>query len=313
MPKYAARADVEGELFLSLTAHEDGFVEIDFIEPRSITEVIRHPDKPQMPLFYKTSKMDDLLGSKDSLIPSIYMAYYPNLWKVAENLPASEFNKELLKQHFDGGVKFKDLKGYQRFVIEWDRSHITDRNSSHLRTTLKWIHYYEDLKEYEIDHKKSSGAYLWTINFEDVKAYNKWMALTDDEKTTTGIMAQKMPGGTLILPPGMSIEVRNPTLPKISDADTDIMHMVTSGLNQPEDMTTGQASGTYSSVKATRAPQSDRMADLAEYFERFLRYDMYRPIFFLAIINVFLGFQNHRFARTRNVDRHPFKTHLPAL
>ncbi|MCG7853368.1 MAG: hypothetical protein MIO92_12675, partial [Methanosarcinaceae archaeon] len=32
-PKYAGRSEIEGELFLILTVHEDGFIEVDFTPP----------------------------------------------------------------------------------------------------------------------------------------------------------------------------------------------------------------------------------------------------------------------------------------
>jgi hypothetical protein len=86
----------------------------------------------------------------------------------------------------------------------------------------------------------------------------------------------------LILPPGVEIDVKNPSLPTISEQDTDIMHMVTSGLNKPEDMVTGQTKGdTFSGIKASRGPQADRIHDQIAYFERFLRFDFWRSVFLL--------------------------------
>lgn len=150
-----------------------------------------------------------------------------------------------------------------------------------MRTTIEWTNHYENLKRYEIDHKKSSGAYLWTISFEDLKAFKYWMSLSDDDKAKTGIMQQKTPGGTILMPPGMKMEVKNPQLSSISEQDTDILHMITAGLNKPEDMITGQSNGTYGSVKASRGPESDRANNRKDDFELFLRYDFFRHIFSL--------------------------------
>jgi hypothetical protein len=74
---------------------------------------------------------------------------------------------------------------------------------------------------------------------------------------------------------------KNPQLPNISDSDSDIREMITSGLNEAADVTTGTASGTFASIKATRGPMGDRISDEVAYFERFLRFDFWGSIFFL--------------------------------
>jgi hypothetical protein len=280
MPKFVARSDVEGELFLALTLHADGFVEVDFRDPSTVkgksSGIIYHPTKPTMPLAYCFEGKN---GEKEQ-IPSIFCAYYPDLFDVLQQ--TEEFDWNLMKKLRVRGSRYKDLNGFRTFIVQWDKGFLTNRNISHLRTTLKWINHYENLKLYEIDHKKSAGAYLWIITMEDARAFKKWLSLTDEQRAKTGIMAKKTPGGTLILPPGMKLEVKNPQLPNISGSDTDILEMVTSGLNMPADMVTGSAKGPFSSVKALRGPQSDRVSDDICYFEKFLRYDFWRPIFFLG-------------------------------
>jgi hypothetical protein len=176
---------------------------------------------------------------------------------------------------------YKELGGMSKFIVSWDRSFISVRNTSYLRTTIEWLNHYEALKKYEIDHKKSSGSYLWVVSIEDPKSFRIWLSLSEEEKRSTGIMAKKTPGGTLIMPPGMKLTAVNPQLPKISEADTDILHMITSGLNEPEDVSTGQSKGTFASVKASRGPMSDRISDEVSYFERFLKFDFYASIFWL--------------------------------
>jgi hypothetical protein len=283
-PKYNARANVEGELFLLLTVHVDGFVEVDFIDPGAIQGndtpenggIIYHPTK-MMPLVYC---IDPGNSEKKSQIPSIFLARYPELRTLAAKDKA--YKKTQISKCKSTKRKYRSLGGFYKFVVAWDRGFMTRRSVSYLRTTIEWLNHYENLKKYEIDHKKSSGAYVWVVTMEDVRAYKAWIALTDEEKRKTGLMTKKTPGGTLVLPPGMDIKAINPTLPKISDTDTDIMQMITSGLNEPEDVATGSSRGsTYSSVKATRGPMSDRVADEVAYFSRFLRHDFWGAVFFL--------------------------------
>lgn len=278
-PKFVGRSNIEGELFLMLSVHKDGFIEVDFIDPSTVQGagddgIIYHSKKATMPLFYSLKD-----GSFTELVPSIFIARYPEL--LADAKKNLNFSAELTKGSQDTSPKFKKLKGFNRFIVAWDKSFITRRNVSYLRTVLEWLNFYENLKKYEIDHKKSSGAYVWVVTMEDPKAFRLWANLTDEERRKTGIMAKKTPGGTLVLPPGMKLTAVNPNLPKISEADTDILHMVTGGLNEPEDVSTGQSKGTFASVKASRGPMSDRISDEIAYFDRFLKYDFWGSIFFL--------------------------------
>jgi hypothetical protein len=285
--KFVGRSIIEGELFLGVTIHKDSFVEVDFIDPKNVggggtDGVIYHPTKTTMPLAYyiKTVDSNDPLNQKGTIIvPSIFLAYYPDLYKYVQK--STGFNETLIADSRDASPKFKKLKGFKRFIVSWDKSFITQRNTSYLRTILEWLNHYETLKKYEIDHKKSAGAYVWVIYIEDPKAFRTWLSLSDEERRKTGIMAKKTPGSTLILPPGMKMEAQTPKLPNISESDTDILHMVTGGLNEPEDVSTGQSKGTFASVKASRGPMSDRMSDEIAYFDRFLKFDFYRAVFYL--------------------------------
>lgn len=289
-PKFVGRAEIEGELFLMLTAHEDGFVEVDFISPDSLqgadkgSGIIFHPIKQTMPLFYniRFEKTNRALNTENLLVPSINIAYFPELESSVKE--HSDYDPKKLKKSKSSDSKFKKIGGYYRFIVRWDRSMLTRRNISHIRTTLEWLNYYEELKKYEIDHKKSSGAYLWVITMEDVRAFRSWLALTADQRSSTGILQPKEPGGTLVLPPGMKLEVQNPSLPSISDQDTDIMQMVSSGLNKPQDMMLGDYKSTYASVKAAHGPQGDRINDDLSYFKTFLTYNFWRPVLFLKSI-----------------------------
>lgn len=280
-PKYLTRYNIEGELFLGLTLHDDGFVEIDFFDPSSIKGggdsgcgIIYHPKKAQMPLFYFVENS----GNK-SIIPSIYVARYPELVdQVANN---SAYVPKLAASSKARGRGFKSIGGFRRFMISMDRGFVTRRAVSYLRTTLEWLNHYENLKKYEIDHKKSSGAYLWVFSFEDIRAFKTWLTLSEDEKRKTGIGSKITPGSRLVLPPGMKCEVMNPNLSSIKEQDTDILHMVSGGLNEPEDIMSGASKGTYASVKASRGPMSDRISDEIAYFKRWYVYDFWGSIFYL--------------------------------
>jgi len=284
-PKYVARSFVEGELFLVLTLHSNGFVEVDFIDPSSIRSkgtddsgIIFHPTKTTMPLFYFVTKSNSDLGDID-LIPSIFIARYPEMEKIAKK--HSDFDLEMTLGSKTNNRKFKRLGGYNRFVVAWDKGYMTRRSVSYLRTTIEWLNHYENLKKYEIDHKKSSGAYLWVFTVTDAKAFRIWLSMSDADKRKTGIMAKKTPGGTLVLPPGIELGVKNPNLTPIKNQDTDILEMVTAGLNEPADVTTGSAKGTFASIKASRGPMSDNISDEIAYFDRWLKHDFWGSVFFL--------------------------------
>lgn len=282
-PKFIARLYVEGELHLSFTCHNDGFIEVDFIDSSDIdvggddeTGIIFHPTKTHMPIFYNVKGKT---GSVEAQIPSIFVARYPEIVSLVKNHP--NFLPDLQEKSKNYTKKFSKFNNFCRFIVSFDKGFLTRRAVSYLRTTIEWINFYENLKRYEIDHKKSSGSYLWIFRIVDPKMYRMWLAMSDAEKKQTGIMAKKVPGGSLILPPGIEVQCLNPNLTSIKDQDTDILQMVASGLNEPNDVMTGTPSGTFASVKASRGPMSDRIADEIAYFERYLKYDFWGSIFFL--------------------------------
>jgi len=283
--KFVGRAFIEGELFLLLTCHDDGFVEIDFIDPTDIssggtdnTGIIFHPNKKLFPLFYL---IDQGVGLKKELIPSINIARFPELVSVA-----AEHKDYKIRSNSVAGSKsrkkvYKKFGGFKRFVLCWDKSFITRRAVSYLRTTLEWLNHYENLKKYEIDHKKSSGAYLWVVKIVDGKALKDWLSMTEEQRKSTGIMAKKTPGSMLILPPGMELDCVNPKLASITEQDNDILDMISSGLNEESGVMTGRSVGTFASIKASRGPMSDRVSDEMALFDRFLKFDFWASIFFL--------------------------------
>jgi hypothetical protein len=281
-PKFVGRHHIEGELYLGITPHVDGFVEIDFWDPSLINSkgdddsgIIYHSYKTYMPLFYNLSIDKDTKYQ----IPSIYVARYPDL--VNDARKHKDFDPKIQQIARSRKHIYRKFGGYSRFIVSWDRGFMSRRAISYLRPVLEWLNHYENLKKYEIDHKKSSGAYVWVFSFEDVKAFRQWLALTDEEKRKTAIGAKLTPGGRLVLPPGVTVEAKNPNLTQIKDQDTDIMQMIASGLNEPEDILVGTAKAPFASVKASRGPFSDRNSDEIAYFDRFLRYDFWGNVFWL--------------------------------
>ena len=279
-PKYVGHSIFNCELLLNLTVHPDGFVEVDFVDSKHVgaEDIAYHPTKSNFPLFYviKGKSIDDL----PKIIHSIYVAKYPELLTECKKHP--KYDAEQVITAPIKGRLFRQLSGFNQFIVQWNRGFGIKRSIiSHLVTIIKWLNHYENLKQYEIDHKKSSGAYVWIFRITDAKSFKMWMKMSDEEKRATGIMAKKTPGSSLVLPPGIEVDVKNPNLSKITDQDNDILEMVSSGLNEPGDVMTGSSKGTYASVSATRAPMSDRISDEIVSFERFLKYDFWHAVLFL--------------------------------
>jgi len=287
LPKYVGRSQIEGELFLVLTVHKDGFVEIDFRDPSTLEYsgkasegILFHPTKPGMPLAYDFVYSTEDNVQQHELIPSIYVARYPELDSFIKKSPY--FQQSYLSSSQDSSAKYKKLGGYKRFVIQWDKGWLTTRNISHIRTVLVWINMYEQLKKFEIDHKKSAGSYLWIVEMEDAKAFRQWLALSDEDRAATGLMAKKSAGGTMMVPPGMKMKAVSPQLPKISDSDSDILDFVFSGLNVSDDSLMGRSNRNKSSLSETHGTQTDRIQDEIANLEPFLRFDFWDNIFFLS-------------------------------
>jgi hypothetical protein len=74
-------------------------------------------------------------------------------------------------------------------------------------------------------HKKACGSYAWAFEFEDIKAFRRWLALSETEREKTGMMAKFLPGCRIFLPPGISLSAQAPQLPQISDSDTGILQI----------------------------------------------------------------------------------------
>jgi hypothetical protein len=287
LPKFAGRAFVQGELFLVLTIHSDGFVEVDMMSPETLDRVgysgsgkILHPQKPAMPLAYQF-EFEDNNGSgmnRKEIIPSIFVARYPELDAVLKD--TTEYKSSVAVKPEKTTGKFKELK-YNKFVVEWDKGLLTSRNISHIASVLTYINYHEALKRLGIDFKKSVSTYVWAVEIDDPKAFRQWLSLSDEEKAATGIMARKEAGSTIILPPSMKLKAMNPQLPKLSGDDQDVLLQVMSGLNVSDDSLMGTSGRNKSGLSETHGTQSDRTSDEIASFERFLRWDLFGNILYL--------------------------------
>lgn len=279
--KYVTRGVVQGELFLTATLHNTGFVEVDFVSPSLISGfddgsgIICAKNKPMMPLMYKITPV----GGGEYYIPDINLAYYPDLWEQLEARPDWGTISTKLMNCGSGLDKFRRCR---TFMLQWNQGAVTKRNVGRVKASLIWLNRYDNLKAWEADHKKSSGAYLWSFEFEDLKAFKLWLSLTDSQRAETGLLKPKTPGMSLLLPPGMKMNCHNPKLPSITDQDNDILRMISAGLNTAEDVLTGSSSGTtYSGARLSRGPLADRVKDDIIELERYLIHTFWRGTFFL--------------------------------
>ena len=305
-PKYVGREGVQGELYLQLTVHgasDPGFVEVDFIPPSALTGgdngtgKVFHPDKPTMPLYYRlkrtvgnTASGVSVRNTKEEIVPSIYVAYDNELAEFVNNsaevteqsIEASRATTENVGSRYIRRFN-RNLGGFRRFIVEWNDGLVTERNLSSLVTIITWANYYEDLKRYEMDHKKASGNYAWVFEPTDPRAAAKWEKLSKEQKAATGIARKKEPGSTIVLPYGFKASLQSPQLPKLSNEDVDIEKMISAGANISLNDMTGQFSGTtFSGVRESGKSQSDRNKGAIARFERFLRLRFFKAVLFLA-------------------------------
>lgn len=285
--KYIARSVIQGELFLVLTIHKDGFVEVDFLSPTTITGfengsgILTPENKPMFPLLYRVETIVKRV-QQVKYLPSINLAYYPQLWDVVRKHQEYVPEMETKTSGKSSDKKFSTIGGCTQFVVQFDQGLVTSRNVGRLKVSLEWLEHYDNIKKWELDHKKSSGAYLWTIKVADRAAFRLWLGMTDDERKKTGLLEKKTPGATVMLPPGFDLVCNNPKLASITNQDDDILRMVSAGLNTSEDMMTGSSSGqTYGGVKMSRGPISDRIMDQVADLEAFMVHGFWRGAMWL--------------------------------
>jgi hypothetical protein len=285
--KYIARSVIQGELFFVFTIHKDGFVEVDFLSPTTIkgfknsSGILTPENKPMFPLMYRTETVVNMVTT-ERFIPSINLAYYPELWATLKTHPEWTSVVESKIAGKNGHAKFKDLGGHTQFVVQFDQGLVTSRNVGRAKVALEWLEHYDNIKKWELDHKKSSGAYLWTIKVQDRASFRLWLGMSEDERAKTGLMQKKVPGATVMLPPGFDLVCNNPKLASITNQDDDILRLVSAGLNTAEDQMTGSSSGqTYGGVKMSRGPINDRIQDQVADLQRFMIHGFWRGALFL--------------------------------
>lgn len=289
--KYVTERSINGELFLCLSCESaEQFVHTDFVHPDMIAGcgqkgcgIIFHPSKTRFPLVYEVQQR-----SGESLqIPSINIAHNPSILKDVEKkysnyLAEMGYDKKKLEMSKAPGEKFKNVGGYGRFIVEWDGERVADRTVSYLLSVIIWANLYILLKSIEIDHKRACANYAWVIETESEEAWSLWMQMSKEDQDMTGLLGPKEPGCTMVAPPGFKVSLKSNQLPQIKESDSDILELITSGLNIPSDVLTGTSSGkNFGSVKASRGPWSDRIVDAQHVFKTFLRDRYWRSVFVL--------------------------------
>lgn len=291
---YIIRKLTESELFLNLTIHEDdGFVEVDIIEPGLIDGVdtkekgfvfeggiVFHPDKQTMPLFY--SVKDPVTGNS-VFLPSIYLAYLPKLQTKIDMTRLSRMSGGLIRTNADVTRATKGKLNFGSYVLSW-RHGIKEikRTVSGLRTTFEPLEDYKEAKKWRQDYMKAMSTYFLFYEFEDLKSWLRWVALSDEQKRASGLAQVLSPGDRLFLPPGVKATIQNPQIPSLSGQDEDLLKMISSGMRQPYDMLSGDIKGpTYASIKGSRTPYMDFLSDIREMSKRFFIHDFWKAIFFI--------------------------------
>jgi hypothetical protein len=272
---------IGGQGYFSMTIHPptgERLVEVDHLAPDSIEEIFFHPAKTHMPLWYKVKTE----SGETIYILSINVAYSAKILDHPSiQIPKDTSGDEIVFDGYSGDPVFASVRNCTRFIVDWEGETIEKWPKSRLRSIIVWNNLYTMMKLIEIDHKRALASFAWIIQPEDEEALTRLASLTDEQKKATGLWGAKSPGSTLVGIPGCTIKAESPKLPPISGADSDILEMVVAGLNQPSDIVTGTANGTFASVNSTRAPMVERIRHSQSWFEGLLRYEFWKPIIFL--------------------------------
>lgn len=284
---YVIRKLTEAELFLNLTIGQDGFVEIDIVEPGLIESndstsggIITHKTKKTMPIYYSIKNSDK---GDYKLYPSIYVAYLDNLESFVDETKVASVGREVIKKNDEITKATKGKLKYGSYILNW-KGLVREilRPASNLRTVFEPLEDHKTAKKWRSEYMKALSTYFIFYSFEDVKSWLRWIKLTDAEKRATGMGQILSPGDRLFLPPGVKAELQNPQIPTLSGQDEDVLKMISSGLRQPYDMLSGDIKGpTYASIKGTRTPYMDYISDLRELTKRFFIHDFWKAIFFI--------------------------------
>jgi len=280
---FVTRKLVESELFLKLTVHEDdGFVEVDIIEPGMVEDIIAHKRKNNLPLFFKvrTDPKEAAKGSGYVFYPSVYVGYLPKL--ALEYDQTKGFDPKDVEQNPDVKKKSRNKLLYRSYVLNW-RFGVKemDRYVSSLRTVFEPIEDYKEAKEWRFEYMKAISSFFIFYQFEDQKTWVRWLALPEEKKKETGLAQPLRPADRLFCPPGVKPLLLNPNLPRLSGEDEDFLKWISGGLRQPYDITSSDIKGpTYASVKGSRTPYLDFISDVRDMARNFFINDFWKFIFF---------------------------------
>jgi len=277
---YVTRKMVESELFLNFTVHkEDGFSEIDVIEPPTVEQVLMHPKKRTVPVYYGIKGGD----GKTITLTSIYCAYLPELEADITDSDLKIYNMTRPVQDDEIFERSKETLKYKNYVVSW-RSGVKEiaRTASHLRTVFEPLDDFKEAKKWRFEYMKALSTYFIFYKFTDLRSWLTWLSLTDEQKRETGMAQALSAGDRLFCPPGVEPLLQNPNLPRLSGEDEDMLKWISSGLRQPYDVVSSDIKGpTFASIKGSRTPYVDYISDIREMTRLFLINDFFKAIFFI--------------------------------
>lgn len=270
------------EVFVLISLDETGFSTIRALEPANIGTgqqpgLFVDPDDVTSTLFYQ-----HYAGTTVELIPDAWCLLDPAGFKEATSrLIASGqgFDPALISTSTKGGGVFSKVGGYRRFVMHWKNlSCIREylRDTSAVSTALEWLSLYENSQKWKLDNQKALAAYAYVFSWEDTPAGKigalAWNKMTTEEKLKTGLLSAYTPGSKVFLPPGMKMELKNPSLPSLTGSNLDIFTLAGSGVGIPSDIFVGStADSSYASIRATRPIFNIEIDNLQHKFEMFMR------------------------------------------
>ncbi len=287
-PGWIVRMQAEGELFLLLAFDDEGTATIRVMEPSKIGEsddtgLLTNPDDVTHTLFYVYEGKNGR-----ELIPDISIMYNSTEYlKIARGIDG--YNEEETKN--SRSARHRNIGGFRRFIIHWKNlTGIMEykRDTSYFMAVLEAINLYWNAIKWELDHKKAQTAYTIAVTFEDspqgLRAWFAWKNMSDEDKDKTGLTKPLTPGSKVVLPPGMSIDIKSPQLPRISGENQDLLNISGAGAKTPYDLWQGQSAGaTYASLRASRPPFILDIENLQHKFEMFMRYEVLRACIFAKV------------------------------
>jgi hypothetical protein len=277
------------ECFLLISLDETGSATVRPLDEKRIGQgkahgLVTDPDDVTATMFYLYRGG---VGQKPEFIPDARFIYEPEeILKIRmDRLKKSTTTNFDEKQIAESTLKPK-LKGifggYRRFILHWKNldgiDHIL-RDTSSVATTLEWINLYVHAMKWELDYKRALSSFVIVMGFESTPegrvAAAKWLKMTDAERERTGLTKPLSPGSRVWLIPGMTLEIKAPQLPRLSQENQDLINMAGSGARMPTDIWSGHSSNTnFAALKLSRAPLSQEIEYDQYALEMFLRRDL---------------------------------------